>query len=603
MDTWLFGAEQPAWRELRGIYILRLEYAMSSNRHQKSFVRAMHTAVALGLMFVLTSQAHAITYTWESHDLDFNGSSSSALALHNGNLYVAGGSVDRTESFQSNIWQIDLSDFSAQSVAHLPYGFWANDGTPSAVTGDYMVMSPQIGPSGNNGWGTHNQVIEYNLATPSVNAVQTSQLRSGNIWTPSVIADPDETAVYMFGGWTGSGVNTIWKYYPENNQLDTVSEMLGWTGSVHTATALSNGQVVLFGGNQARSRVEIFDTATNTMVYRNGDALPGAGTTSAYTSWTATVNGNEHTFVGNSDELYEFDPTTKTFSTSEFAMIEGTGRTPAVDQTTGKVYFVQSVDGEQDRLVIGTPHAPKPRGPQLFSTLICSEDSESPAGTTVRARVGSWELNLVPMDDALMAVPMENRTLTVGIDYNVPDANARDRVAVKVKAYESGIDPIKAGDTYVFHYNGHGYDSSDFGVGSGLSLTGGTSSVDPGILEDWRLADWFRDTDAGVWKEVNKIFFLDTCHAGAMVDDNFDLAATMEGLGLSNTVVFASSMAEQVSYARGGKGLFTEAVIRALAVNEGVFTNDENGDGMLSLEEIYVAISREYGMLLVPRHA
>ena len=104
---------------------------------------------------------------------------------------------------------------------------------------------------------------------------------------------------------------------------------------------------------------------------------------------------------------------------------------------------------------------------------------------------------------------------------------------------------VKAGDTVVFFYNGHGGPLAGYGDGGetpvDLGLFGSHSSTDDEILaSDLSDDDLYRLFNTDKWRDVRKIFLLDSCHSGGFIGSSASDVGDLEKL--SNFALFASAL-------------------------------------------------------------
>jgi len=317
------------------------------------------------------SAASNITYTWTSLSAPVK-VNCPGVVVHEGKVYVLGGFTSPSPPYQEpltdRVWRFDPATSNwTQLTGTLPYGMLLRVCTGVVHEGLY-ITSPQVGPTGNNGWGTHRKVVEYDLAG-TTNGVETADY-GYTVWGAEFVRTADGR-IYSFGGWTGSGVNKIYRYDPVAKTLTLLPARLQGPGRVGIKGLLDpSGKIVLFGGNQPLPGcrwVEVFDPATEQIVW-SGEVLPDdfdPWSRGFLVAWTLNVAGSPVMFVADPStrKVYRFDPAAKTFTMADFTLpttaqapyIEGRG----ADEATGVLYLTHSVHdgsgGYNTTLWVGTP--------------------------------------------------------------------------------------------------------------------------------------------------------------------------------------------------------------------------------------------------------
>lgn len=321
----------------------------------------VRTCLALSILLAGTAGANSgITYTFERFETPLGINTALVNEYHDGKLYVAGGMYYGSNSTR-NIWAYDIASQTwALQGGKLPYGLEANEGFGAAVVGDSMVISPELGPTANNGWGRYRSVIEYDLANPDDNAVQTARFPYSIFWASTAAPGKDDDTAYFFGGWRGGGVNRIFRYTPSTNALTQLPATLSASSTVYSRVVDADGNIILLSGNYAPNRVNIFDPDTETVIYANNSALP-AEISRTQAAWRLDHAGGSTIFINKGSAVYEFDSATRTFTPADFTVPTEQGwylNRPVVDPASGKVYSINAVRNGSDYtsyLLVGTP--------------------------------------------------------------------------------------------------------------------------------------------------------------------------------------------------------------------------------------------------------
>ncbi|MFH1108024.1 MAG: PxKF domain-containing protein [Planctomycetota bacterium] len=288
------------------------------------------------------------------------------ILVHDSKLWTFGGEIVAPTNPWNAVWSDAIrsydpaSDTWTRKGASLPYA--CLPGTNELTTlSDKMYMSPQIGPNLNNGWGTHNRVIEYDFVNDVASETAT-YCEYATIWT-STMQRSLSGHVYSFGGWNGGSVQSIYRYDGPGCLtllLATLPDDRRLVASCRDAA----GRFVMFGNYGAPSRVDIFDPATESFVF-SGDIMPH-DLEWASVSW---LDRDGSLYIGKgwpdgvpSPTVYRFDPDAHTFTRAPFDLpVESPGAgiyRSAYDPSSGRLYLIESLwngSNYETSLWIGTP--------------------------------------------------------------------------------------------------------------------------------------------------------------------------------------------------------------------------------------------------------
>lgn len=187
----------------------------------------------------------------------------------NGLLYYFGGTrADNpgSEPFQDHVYSYDVDTGTWLDLgAVLPYGLDASYGQNATLADNGKIyLGPQLGPTGSGGWGSHNQIIEFDPTTGT--AIERAALHSSAIWNVEAVSGGN-SYVYFFGGWTGSVVHKVWRYDPATDTVTDLGNLLSGhvpsNGNVSGLLA-DDGLIYLFIGWNT-NKVITFDPATETI--------------------------------------------------------------------------------------------------------------------------------------------------------------------------------------------------------------------------------------------------------------------------------------------------------------------------------------------------
>lgn len=202
-------------------------------------------------------------------------------------------------------------------------------------------------------------------------------------------------------------------------------------------------------------------------------------------------------------------------------------------------------------------------------------------------------------------------TTTLYFDYTETEGNSEGLVFSALAALE---DTIADNDILVFFYSGHG--SGGEGLDETLAMNrhreGDCSSVnDERSITDDELTDWFtsdvelvdRRMRRDIWANVNKLFILDSCNSGGFAngidaDGAGGVRSDMDLEGLNKAAILAACEEIQNTGTNfWGRGEFTLAVERALAISEGYAAADAERDG-LSFQDLKDFLQQEWEKLV-----
>lgn len=222
-------------------------------------------------------------------------------------IYVLGGvsqyGPGTNDNVLSNkIYAYDVaSDVWSQSSGTLPY---ALEATSAALGSNGKIyLSPGVGPTENNGWGTHRKLIEYDPSTGAAN--ETVDLGQ-TIWSCALVAYQND--IYIFGGWTGSGVNKIWRFTPGTGTLTLLTTTLIKPAGGISAMLGSDNLIYLFNGYSS-GYVQIFNPS-------NSQISLSAAFGTVFEQTPVWYDSNNTFYIGTMSKIYQYVPSTGSLQTS-----------------------------------------------------------------------------------------------------------------------------------------------------------------------------------------------------------------------------------------------------------------------------------------------
>lgn len=175
-------------------------------------------------------------------------------------------------------------------------------------------------------------------------------------------------------------------------------------------------------------------------------------------------------------------------------------------------------------------------------------------------------------------VPFDGRTI---LEYDVTDLTKNPQTEI-----ENALDgfDVSPGDNVVFFYSGHGGGhETDGAVDESLYVT---RRADTGRVLDDELTAYFLDpTRRDSWRDVNKLFILDSCHSGGFWDgEDADLSSLDHVALLAAAQELKVALTSQWSF-DNRRGRFSLALADALQETDGFAAADTNRDG-LTVQEL-----------------
>jgi len=145
------------------------------------------------------------------------------------------------------------------------------------------------------------------------------------------------------------------------------------------------------------------------------------------------------------------------------------------------------------------------------------------------------------------------------------ESNFNDHLGASVSSRLDSMQ-VRAGDTVVFFYNGHGGPLSGYGDGGetamDLGLFGSNSSTDDEIFaSDLSDDDLYQLFNTDKWRDVRKIFLLDSCHSGGFIGSSASDVGDLEKL--SNFALFASALEDGLAQGDpfDGQGIWSKYLL------------------------------------------
>ena len=185
-----------------------------------------------------------------------------ATRPHNGYIYLVGGyevNSGASTSCQANVWRYDTADDQLSDLGTvLPYArcpqgnaemTWADNGK--------LYIAPGLGPSVNNGWGSHKCVIEFDPDGPSA---QEKACFPSNRWNIAVL-NGGNGYLYFLGGWNGSSITDIYRYDPETDELEDTGSNISAAGNRVSSAILEHpdGPAYIWSTENSGPRLIRFD--------------------------------------------------------------------------------------------------------------------------------------------------------------------------------------------------------------------------------------------------------------------------------------------------------------------------------------------------------
>jgi len=222
---------------------------------------------------MLSVQSLASPYREERRaDMPVANAAMACSEVVNGKVYLFGGAPYGGDPLSDTIYVYDtVADSWRIAAGTMPYRYDASgDKNLTALWGGKIYISAGTGPTVNNGWGQHHQVIEFDPATET--AVEKASFRAV-VWCVSPVTIGDY--IYWFGAAGPGQEHKIWRYDPAADVLVHVSNLAG--GPRNTAAVRgADGRAYAYGGQyygQQSAKIDIYDPVANSCVV-SGASLP-----------------------------------------------------------------------------------------------------------------------------------------------------------------------------------------------------------------------------------------------------------------------------------------------------------------------------------------
>jgi hypothetical protein len=183
----------------------------------------------------------------------------SSYSTVDGKLYVFGGFEPGTNPYQAydTVWSFDLASETWSDLGiTLPYGIFDYH-TTGVFHGDHFYLPPGFASGNTNGWGSHNQIIDIDLASGSASETVAFS-SSSRIW--NIASVKAGSKIYYLGGHTGSDMNEIFEFDPEGQTLTQVATM-SFRANGLSATYGADGWIYYWAPGDSR-KVERFNPDT-----------------------------------------------------------------------------------------------------------------------------------------------------------------------------------------------------------------------------------------------------------------------------------------------------------------------------------------------------
>jgi len=258
-----------------------------------------------------------VTYAWRRISTPVT-ARDGAPAIHDGKLYLAGGITDTNlfwEQCSDRIWEYDPDSGNwTQLAGKLPYAMGPGYSLPQVVDG-VLVRSPEQGPTMNGGWGTHSNMVEFDLEAPGSDGIETAAYPAGGSIWGCMLGKTADGRLYSFGGWTGSGHNNVYSYNPATDAIAAVPPTLTRAGHPY-GFAVDGSGILHVLGVQGGDVINGFDLSagSETRVF-NTNAIPSGIVGYPVLSWRPGTS--DRTYVcapGVETDVYEYGPQTRGFA-------------------------------------------------------------------------------------------------------------------------------------------------------------------------------------------------------------------------------------------------------------------------------------------------
>jgi WD40 repeat protein len=286
---------------------------------------------------------------WRSVEASAHPMGGATMTVCKGKLYLIGGAEKVGPSVFDDQYSDRITCFDpttgrfTKMKATLPYGIHSLK--HPAVHGDTIYLSPGIGPTQANGWGSHGRLVEYDVKADRA-CESADYPKQEAIWHSDLTCS-DDGVVYVFAGWNGDNVAASWRHDPGGKVLKELPRSIN--GRSLSLCRLPDGKTIVFGtrtGVHSYDRsVVLFDPAEETFTDTGAD-IPEQFLRSSRFSWPGQ-GGVVYLANLDSGKVFAFDRAAKRFSVAEFdlpdmeAGVTGQLVQGAYDASSGRVYLLE----------------------------------------------------------------------------------------------------------------------------------------------------------------------------------------------------------------------------------------------------------------------
>lgn len=191
-------------------------------------------------------------------DLPYAGNISvPSSATVDGKSWFFGSSQNNTFNPTVRAFDVSTSTWSTASVS-MPYGFGDASGGVAQYAAGHFYVTPGFTASETNGWGSHNRIIDVDVAAGTATEGATVPY-GGAIW--DMLSGSAGGKIYLVGGHNGSDQLGIFEYVPGAATMTRVATMT-YAHRVGKVTLGGDGMLYIMGQS---AQIERFDPVHHTV--------------------------------------------------------------------------------------------------------------------------------------------------------------------------------------------------------------------------------------------------------------------------------------------------------------------------------------------------
>ena len=264
----------------------------------------------------------------------------------NGYIFVFGGHPG-SEPYSNRVLKYDIGSNAWTDLGgSLPYGMFDGSNNTAVFDDSAVYITPSRGPASFNGFGQNRDILRYDMAANTFQAVaQFSQ----NSW--GITPHASGQYIYLFGRHTGVDHRSGFRFEPGTDELVNLGNLLPNPTSTPAVVEAPGDILLIIGGRGQWTSLGIFDVSNETVVSYDENFFP-FDVDSAF-NW---VEGNTLFLIApDTGTVHEVDLQDFTLSVSDFQIFsEPTSYYHgmlAKDPESGAIFLIGGIEGGE---LVGT---------------------------------------------------------------------------------------------------------------------------------------------------------------------------------------------------------------------------------------------------------